>query len=111
MTTHLATLHSVIASGLKLHHEQLQLDTCQNNCQNPHCPRLEVSDGASTSWGVGNGSLKVDDADSVYWGAKGKGVTVLNHKPTEVLRLNTSNPVASCKPDTQSLHQKLAAGY
>jgi len=23
MTTHLATLHSVIASGLKLHHEQL----------------------------------------------------------------------------------------
>jgi len=37
-------------------------------------------------------------------------VAVLNHKPTKVLRLSTSNPVPSHKPDTQSLHQKLAAG-
>jgi len=57
---------------------------------------------ASTLWGVGNGSLRVDDAD--------KGYTVLNHKPTKVLRLSTSNPVASCKLDMRSLHQKLAAG-
>jgi len=35
---------------------------------------------------------------------------VLNHRPAKVLRLSTSNPVASRKPDTQSLHQKLAAG-
>jgi len=41
---------------------------------------------------------------------KGKGVAVLNHKPTKVLRLSTSNPVASGKPDTWGLHQKLAAG-
>jgi len=38
-----------------------------------------------------------------------KGVAVLNHKPTEVLRLSTSNPVAALKPDMRSLHQKLAA--
>jgi len=35
---------------------------------------------------------------------------VLNHKPTKVLRLTTSNLVASRKPDTRSLHQKLAVG-
>jgi len=35
---------------------------------------------------------------------------VLNHKPTKVPRLSTSNPEASSKPDVQSLHQKLAAG-
>ena len=54
--------------------------------------------------------LKVDDAHRVYWSAKGKGAAVLNHKPIKVLRLSTSNPVVSRKPDTQSLHQKLAAG-
>jgi len=41
---------------------------------------------------------------------KGKGAAVLNHKPVKVLRLSTSNPVASVKPDTWGLHQKLAAG-
>jgi len=46
----------------------------------------------------------------VYRRAKGKGVAVLDHKPTKVLRLSTSNLVASRKPETQSLHQKLAAG-
>jgi len=35
---------------------------------------------------------------------------MLNHKPIKMLRLSTSNPVASRKPDTRSLHQKLAAG-
>jgi len=61
---------------------------------------------------VGNSSLKVDDADKgrVYWWDKGKGVAVLNHKPTTVLRLSMNNPVASRKPDTRSLHQKLATG-
>jgi len=43
-------------------------------------------------------------------GAKGKGAAVLNHKPTEVLRLTTSNPVVSRKLDTWSLHQNLAVG-
>jgi len=43
--------------------------------------------------GVGNGSLKVDDADKGYTGGP-----------------STSNRVASGKPGTQSLHQKLAAG-
>jgi len=54
----------------------------------------------------------VDDADyeRVYQRAKGKGAAVLNHKPTKVLLLSTSNPVVSCKLDTRSLHQKLAAG-
>jgi len=60
--------------------------------------------------GVGNGSLMVDMQTKVYRRAKGKGVAVLNHKLTKVLRLSTSNPVASRKPDTQSQHQKLAAG-
>ena len=39
----------------------------------------------------------------------GKGVAVLNYKPTRVLRLSMSNLVASHRPGTQSLHQKLAA--
>jgi len=61
--------------------------------------------------GVGNGSLKVDDAAKGYTGASnGKGAAVLNHKPTKVLRLSMSNPVASRKPHAWSLHQKLAAG-
>jgi len=46
----------------------------------------------------------------VYWWAKGKRAAVLNHKPTKVLRLSMSKPVASRKPATWSLHQKLAAG-
>jgi len=41
--------------------------------------------------------------------AKGKGAPVLNHKPTKVLQLSTSNPVVSRKLDTRSLHQKLDA--
>jgi len=60
--------------------------------------------------GVGKVSLKVDDADKGYTcvlRAKGKGVTVLNHKPTKVLRLSKSNPLASRKSDRRSLHQKL----
>jgi len=73
--------------------------------QNPHCPRLEVSAGVSTSWGVGDCSLKVDDAAGVYWRVKGKGAAVLNHKPTKVLRLSMNNPVSSRKPDMWSLHQ------
>jgi len=63
--------------------------------------------------GVGNDSLKVDNADKGYTSrqqAKGKGAAVLNHKPTKVLRLSVNNLVASCKPDMRSLHQKLAAG-
>ena len=39
-----------------------------------------------------------------------KGAAVLNHKPTEVLRLSTSNQISSHKPVTWSLRQKLAAG-
>jgi len=42
--------------------------------------------------------------------AKGKGAAVLNHKPTNVMRVSMSNLVASRKPDTRSLHQKLTAG-
>jgi len=56
--------------------------------------------------GVGNGSLKVTDADKGYIG----GPKQTEHKPSRVVRLSTSNPVASCKLKTQSLHQKLAAG-
>jgi len=57
---------------------------------------------------MGNGRLKADDADKGYTG--GKGAAVLNHKSTKVLRLSMSKPVASRRPDTRSLHQKLAAG-
>jgi len=57
--------------------------------------------------GDGHGNLKVDGAN--LW-AKGKGAAVLNHKPTKVLQLSTSNPVASRKLGTWILHQKLAAG-
>jgi len=81
--------------------------------ENPHCPRLEyVSYSCVYVLGVGNGSLKVDDADIQqcrYTGGP-KGAAVLNHEPIKVLRLSTINPVASRKPDTRSLHQKLAAG-
>jgi len=45
-----------------------------------------------------------------YTQAKGKGAAELNHKPTKVLLLSTSNPVASRMPDTRSLHQKLGVG-
>jgi len=37
-------------------------------------------------------------------------VAVLNHKPTNVLQVSTSNPVAFHRPGMRSLHQKLAAG-
>ena len=61
--------------------------------------------------GVGNGSCKVDDAHKrVYRQFKEKEVALLNHKPTKVLQLSISNPVVSCKPDTESLRQKLADG-
>ena len=59
---------------------------------------------------MGNGSLKVDDAYKGYMGGPNeKEAAVLSHKPIRVLRLSTSNPVASRKLDTRSLHQKLAA--
>jgi len=62
-----------------------------------------------TSWEVGNGSLKVDDADKGHTSGPKEREQLLNHKPTKVLRV-TRVPVASRKPDTWSLHQKLAAG-
>jgi len=34
--------------------------------------------------------------------------TLVGQAKNKVLRLSTSNPVASRKPDTRSLHQKLA---
>jgi len=47
--------------------------------------------------GVGNCSLKVDDADRGYTGGpKNRDwEAVLNHKPIKVLRRSTSNPIAS----------------
>ena len=71
--------------------------------------RLVIA-GASMSSGVGNGSLKVDDEDKGIPVGQKQGVAVLNHKPTKVLRLSTSNPEAPHKPDMQSLQQKLVAG-
>jgi len=41
--------------------------------------------------------------DKGYQQAKGNG-DVLNHKPTKVLLLSTSNLLASHKPDMCSLH-------
>ena len=55
---------------------------------------------------VGNSSLKVMMQTKGIPAAKEKGVAVLNHKPTKMLRLSTSNVVASRKPDMRSLHQK-----
>jgi len=52
-------------------------------------------------------SYDVDDADRVYRWAKGIGAAVLGAATKYEL---TSNPVASRKPDVQSLQQKLAAG-
>jgi len=37
----------------------------------------------------------------IYRYTKGKGTVVLNHKPTKVLRLSTSNLGASHRPDTE----------
>ena len=51
-----------------------------------------------------------DDADKGYTGGPMERAAVLNHKPTKVLRLSMSNQVALHKPDTWSLHLKLAAG-
>jgi len=48
--------------------------------------------------GVDNSNLKVEDADKGYTRyTKGKGVVVLSHKLTKVLRLSTSNQVVSHK--------------
>jgi len=77
-----------------------------------------VSAGASTSFGWATAALR--------WMMQPKGIpagqrkwsglaAVLNHKPTKVLRrLTTSDPLASRRPNTQSLWiciriQKLAA--
>jgi len=61
-------------------------------------------------WGWEMAALRWMMQNRVYWWAKGKRAAVLNHKPTKVLRLSMSKPVASRKPATWSLHQKLAAG-
>jgi len=54
--------------------------------------------------------VEVDDADKGIPAGQRKGEAVLNHTSTKVLRISTSNLVVSRKPDTRSLHQKLAAG-
>ena len=52
-----------------------------------------------------------DDSDKGYIdGLKEREAVVLSHKPTKVLQLRTSNPVAARELDTRSLHQKLADG-
>jgi len=58
--------------------------------------------------GTGNSSLK-KGRQRIYRWAK-EEAAVVNHKPTKVLQLSTSIPVASHKLDMWSMHQKLAAG-
>ena len=52
--------------------------------------------------GVATAALRWMTQTKGIWRAKGKGAALLNHKCTKVLRLNTSKPVVSCKPDKQS---------
>jgi len=77
--------------------------------KNPHCPQLEVSAGASTSWGWA--------AAALTWMMQAKGIPVGQRKGSGyvksqaylVLRLSTSNPIAFRRPHTRNLHKKLAA--